>query len=348
MPHTEPELLSQAVAFDRKLQNQLRKGPAGEFLKPVQLARSLELLSDHEEYCTRLLTSGATNELLVDPNSITRAYGLPDMWDKSKATVEAELTRWGKDTVHPPIPEPLAETVSLDETRGLINLMWHEVLKVEDSLTARVYMTGAKDMYHLFWAPGAERLDYATPDSYNRATQFSFDLPHNVAHLAHLTALGGEQGALRYNDSMAQRAYFESVAVLSEYVLTDALAGDPKIGEGMARILNLDPRAMSASELTEWMIQDRVFEFKLRATRLYADLLMVEGSSFEDATHEISEKLGIPLSQAEAETIKYLPWTGLGAVYTHGYRKLLESGMNTVPSAVRSSDGGSVQSWSQV
>lgn len=333
VPHTEPELLIQAIAFDQKLVRQLHEGPAKELLDNTQLQESLRLLEGHESYCARILEASGKTELLADPDAIARAYGLPDMWTKAKEDIASELAVWGKETTHPPIPSPLTERVSLDETRELIDLVWSEVLKVEDTLTAKIYMTGAKDMYHLFWAPTSEKLDYATPVAYDRATQLSFDIPHNVAHLAHLTALGPQQGAVRYNDNMSQRAYFESVAVLSEYAMVDALSKDGRIGENIANLMNIDPSVMSADDLTNWIVQDRQFEFKLRAARLYADMLMIEGVGFDDAVSEISSKLGIPREQAMAETNKYLPWTGLGAVYTHGYRKLLSEGIDNVPAA---------------
>lgn len=347
VPHTQPELLEQAVAFDRKLQGQLRAGPASELLARPQVEKSLQILTTHEEYCLKVLEGGGTRELLVEPTAVAQAYGLPDMWDKAKETVEAELERYGKMTQHPAVPPQLAERVGLEETQKLVGFMWQQVLGVKDSLTANIYMTGLQSQYHLFWTPAAKNLDYTTPATYDRATQLSFDVPHNVAHLAHLTALDSNEGAHRYDDSMGQRAYFEAVAVLSERVITDALEKDPKIGEGLAELFRLDHKTLSAEQLTEWMIQDRKFEFKLRAARLYADMLIIEGATFEDTIHEVAGKLGITPAQAEAETKKYLPWTGLGAVYTLGYRRMLETGTTSVPNAIRTAEGQPIRSWAE-
>jgi len=346
VPHTSPELLMATLQFDERLIHQLRNGSAGEVLRSSQVEKGLRLLSDHQIACRKYLEGAAKSEMLIDSASIAQAYQLPNMWVEATLSIEDELQRWGKETTHPDIPVSLKQNVSADETRELITYVRNEVLGVKSNLMTSIYTTGRAEMYHLFWTPTAEGLDYTTPGSYDRATQLSFDIPHNVAHLTHLDKMEQAKGVFRYTDTMAERAFFESVAVLSERIITNLVIDEPKIAQGLAEILKIEEQGMSPEELRDWIIQDRSYEFKLRTARLYADFLIINGATFEEAAHEISDTLGLPFDQVSREAQKYLPWTGLGAVYTQGYRHLLESGVETITAAIHPSQDV-VTTWNE-
>lgn len=344
VPHTDRELLRQAHAFDQKLIDQMEHGPSADHLGTLRVKHAKRLLRRHATFCDLEGSSNSPQTMLAEPQAIADAYGLPDLWNEPLTIVNGEIARYGQETQHPEVPKALQEKVSLAETKSLLSFMWSAIIKPPETPQVDVYMTDKPQDYHVFWAPTADRLDYATPNTYDRATQLSFDLPHNAMHLAHLALLREEQGVARYDDSMAQRAYFEAMTVFSEYKTMELASNTPEFGVQLSKVFNIDT-AMSPEELGAWVVADRQYEFKLRAVRLHADALMIQGLSFEDAVPLISQKFNIPLEHARAETAKYLPWTGLGGVYTHGYRKLLEEGHSTVQEALHDTDGTVKQTW---
>lgn len=333
VPHTDPELLRQTLAFDTKLITQLTVGPASERIDAALQQHALRQLTRHHNQCKDLQGTSLNNRLLVEPQEIADAYGLPDLWNDPQSVVNQEIKKYGKDTQHPDIPSPLLEQVTLGETQDLLHFMWDAVIQPRSRPHVTVRMTDKPSDYHVFWAPTAGAIDYATPTTYNRATQLSFDMPHNATHLAHLDILRQDLGAHRYDDSMQQRAYFEALTVFSEYITMRAAEDDPTFGQELAKVFKIPADQLSTESLAKWIADDRRYEFKLRAVRLMADSLMVQGYTFDDAVSNISEHFGIPETHARAETAKYLPWTGLGGVYTHGYRKLLALGKSTVQEA---------------
>ncbi len=79
-----------------------------------------------------------------------------------------------------------------------------------------------------------------------------------------------------------------------------------------------------------WIIGERIFQFKYRNCRLLADWLCVQGLPFNDIVETASKILDLPIDLVRSEVSKYYPWTGLGATYTLGYRKFLRLGINDV------------------
>jgi len=214
------------------------------------------------------------------------------------------------------------------ETRRLINVIKKTILAIDIPLFATIYLTQKPEDYHLFWSLTDEGSDYATPTEYGLDTQLSFDLPHNVSHLVHLSLLR-EQGVYGYIDDMATRAFFEAIAVFSEMEIAQKLDTDPVAVSAISTALNSN-RDISETSLKEWIVADRSFEFRLRASRLLADLLAIEGAPLPEIIDIVSTTVQIPKHVAEAEVTKYLPWTGLGAIYTLGYRRLEQAGVTSV------------------
>lgn len=345
VPHTNTELLEEAIAFDDKLFFQVRKGRAGLFLSSTLLKEMDAIITNHRDDCLELQSQATTNSMLVEPQTIADAYGLPNIWSDAEAIITDEAKKWEQFQSHPEIPKDLTKRVTDRETQDLMELMWRHVIGVIDYPYVKTYLTEYPDLYHVYWAPLAETLDYATPESYDRATQLSFDLPHNATHLAHLDAIDPNLGVFRYDDSMAQRAYFEAAAVLSELHTIRQLQNSATFRNELYEIL--DPEELDSDELANWLVRDRGYEFKLRAARYAADMLMIEGHDFRDTTHEIANIFNIPLDDAVKETRKYIAWTGLGAIYTHGYRKLSELNETNVHAALVNADGEAITSWQQ-
>lgn len=345
VPHTNAVLLTEAATFDEKLHFQLASGRVNSLLPKKLLDLTMGIVEGHRENCIRLSEKSPQAEMLVDPSAIADAYGLSDLWTNAEATMREETMEWAPFGDHPQVPDDLKQSVDLEETKQLMRLMWRHVIRAPRTPEVNTYLTDDTGQYHVFWAPMADSLDYATPSNYDRATQLSFDLPHNATHLAHLDALQSGDGVFRYNDNMAQRAYFEAATVFSEYRTVQEAAGNKDFIHEMHDILK--PTHLSPDELADWVVQDRGYEFKLRAARYAADVLMINGASFQDTTHEIADVLDIPLSDAEKETKKYLAWTGLGAVYSFGYRKLRDMGTENVADIFTDNQGRAVSSWTQ-
>lgn len=343
VPHNNPSLLDEALSFNNKLLSQVESGPASGLL-PVNIRNEvIARLLAHTAVCEELKIKSSIWQRFVEPTDIAIAYGLPNLWKDSSQVILEEVSRWGYQMQHPAVPEVLRRKVALDETRQLMSLMWRKVIGVTTEPKVNTYLTKDTQNYHVYWSPTAETLDYATPVTYDRATQLSFDLPHNATHLVHLDTLNSSDGAARYNDNMAQRAYFEAVTVFSE-AQTIKVASNVEFKDELASIFGLDDEIMP-DNLSEWVIADRKYEFKLRAARYAADVLMLEGASLEECVDEIYQTFGVSRKDAAQETKKYLPWTGLGAVYTAGYRQLESLGINTVMSAIKTPQGKVIDSW---
>jgi hypothetical protein len=344
-PHSDPEMLQLAKVFDKRLENQITDGPAKNHLSKSLSRKALQLISDHAATCANMISPGL-NEILAPRDSIAEGYGMPDMWEEAPRAVAFEKRYWGTIIQHPPVDQSMAKRVNLAETRDLIKFMWQDLLQEPTEPIVNSYLTSTHDNYHLFWSPTTTGLDYATPIHYDRATQLSFDLPHNVAHLIHLNKLMGEgEDTPVYDDSMPKRAYFEAVAVLSEFIMAKKVEEDPEIVQSLTDIFSFHGFEMTQDQLKEWLLQDRAFEFKLRCVRLYADYLMLDGCDFQETVEIIHKEMQIDRATVMAEVRKYMPWTGLGAVYTLGYRKLLNENTSSISKAVCGQDGKTQTAW---
>lgn len=325
VPHTEKHLVQQALKFVDKLRHMLSTPEVGRALEPAQKKKISELLASFEKAVQGM--GQAQHRNLISPAEIEEMFQFYGIWETGATELESDLSRW-TEMQHPIVPDALQQPVDVLETRRLIEVIKRTILATDIPLFAAVYLTQKPEDYHLFWSLTQEGSDYVTPEGYGLDTQLSFDLPHNVAHLIHLSLLR-EHGVYGYIDDMATRAFFEAVAVFSEMEIINKLDTDPGAIAAISAALNQD-RNISENKLKAWMIADRSFEFRLRASRLLADLLAIEGASLPEIVDVVSRTVQIPRETAEAEVRKYLPWTGLGAIYTLGYRRLEQAGITSV------------------
>lgn len=344
VPHTNPYLLDEAAKFDERLIKQAKDGAASNYISSSQKKAIDEIVGGHHEFCCEAISGNASWEMLSNPQAIADSYGLPELFVNPQNEVDVEINRWGSDTQHPEVVLPLRSKVSAKETSQLMDFIWNKVIDIKPSQHIEIYLSNRPEDYHVYWAPTAKGLDYATPSDYDRATQLSFDVPHNSAHLAHLDALGELSGAHRYDDNMPDRAYFEAVAVLSEYVCANMAEYDEDFGKDLSEVYGLDPNEW-ASKIGSWVVQDRAYEFKLRAVRYASDVMMIQGAPLDEVSVELSKMFHIPKEHAKKEALKYLPWTGLGATYTHGYRKLMKHGISRIRDAIYERDGKVKTNW---
>ena len=329
-----PEAIDETIIFDNKLLKQIHTGPFSLLSESSSMYRLNKIITDHKESCSKMKDPKAKHQLFLDPLQIESSLGLDGMWNETEAIVTDEILKYGIDTQHPKTPIYLDKLTNLDITNDLIEFSKEKILHYSGNLSVDSYITENPEYNHLYWSAKSYRLDYATPRNYNIATQLSFDMPHNVAHLIHLEKLPLKKDINRYTDGLRERAYFEAVAVLSEYIIMQLATEYSDVFMDMTKIFGIELNEKSAIELTNWIYEDRRYEFKLRAARLLADKLHAEGANFIEIINEVSKRIGINKTEALAETKKYLPWIGLGAAYTFGYRKLLSNGIDDINQAI--------------
>lgn len=326
VPRSDPSLALELVKFVDKIEGMLHSSAISECMSDT---RNRKLLGLMQKFRSQLESLSTTNqsENLVSKEEIEQMFEFQRMWEDGEGVVRDEISTWSEKN-HPDVPEALISPVEAEETERLIEVMKNVVLGYDLPLFVRTALISNPEHYHLFWSLTMEGSDYVTPATYGLDTQFSFDIPHNVAHLAHLSRMK-ERGVQGYIDDMATRAFFESVAVFSEYQIVDRLSKDSSVALAIRTALS-EKRDITPSDLSEWIIKDRSYEFNLRNARLLADLLAVEGVPLTDIVHTVSGTLNIPLGDAYKEVTKYFPWTGLGAIYTLGYKRLQKSGVESV------------------
>lgn len=326
VPRLDSMLATELVKFVDKMESMLHSATISERMSEARNKRIQELLLGFRSELN-LMSTTEESENLVSAQEIENMLGFQKMWENAEAVVSQEASRWSEKN-HPDIPGALASEIEIEETEKLIEVMKNVVLGYDMPLFARVALINNPKDYHLFWSVTMEGSDYVTPAGYGLDTQLSFDLPHNVAHLAHLSRIK-DRGVQGYIDDMATRAFFESVAVFSEYQIVERLSQDSTVSLAIRNALS-QKRNITPENLSDWITKDRSYEFNLRNARLLADVLAVEGVPFEEIVHIVSDTLKIPFDDTYKQVTKYFPWTGLGAIYTMGHRRLLESGMTSV------------------
>lgn len=326
IPRADASAAQELTKFVSKVERMLVSEAISEKMSPARNKRLQEILQNFQSELGAMSSSESIDNL-VSKDEIEQMFELQRMWDRGENTVKNEIARWSEKN-HPDVPEALSSPVEIEETERLIEVMKTVVLGYNMPLFARTALIENPSNYNLFWSLTMEGSEYVTPSSYSLDTQLSFDLPHTVAHLAHLSRIK-ERGVQGYIDDMATRAFFESVAVFSEYQIVERLSEDSSVALAIRAALS-EKRSISPDELSDWIAKDRSYEFNLRNARLLADLLAVEGAPLEEIIHTVSETLGTPLEDTYKEVTKYFPWTGLGAIYTLGYTGLQEAGVKSV------------------
>lgn len=326
LPRSDASAAKELYKFVGKVEGMLASSAISERMSVGRNKRLQEILRDFSGQLELIATTEEI-EHHVTKEQIQQMLGLQNMWEQGETAVRNEISRWSEKS-HPAVHEALVSPVEIAETERLIEVMKTVVLGYNMPLFARVALIDNPNDYNLFWSLTMEGSEYVTPASYSLDTHLSYDLPHTVAHLVHLSRIK-ERGVQGYIDDMATRAFFESVAVFSEYQIVERLSQDSSVSAAIRAALS-EKRAITASELGDWITKDRSYEFNMRNARLLADLLAVEGAPLKDIVHIVSETLGTPFDDTYKEVTKYFPWTGLGAIYTLGYRNLQDSGVNSV------------------
>lgn len=315
--HNDPVLVQKSLSFLDRITRLGESDGVRAVFSDRERERIRKIIDRIRLRCRNILQGADKKEFFVTGEEIETSFGLTIFSDIELAQAKDELDRWS-ETKHPAIPPDLRSKVNAEQTAKLIEYFKAEVFGVEPAFPIDVYTGGDPRNHHLFWSLKSDTVDYFTPESYDLATQLSFDIPHNVAHLAHLEAIR-KKGATGFIDLMEERAFFEGVAVLAESLMIDVVKDD-KQAQTIQRII-VPSGTLTPEALAEWIIQDRSYEFRLRAVRLLGDALTIKGGTFPEVADQVSRVVHLPHDEARAEIAKYYEFTGLGAVYTLGYRK---------------------------
>lgn len=345
VPHTDPELLKAAAGFAEKTLQLLRIAESHDRIAP-NVATKTRVAIQRFRVSLRLLENG-TVKWLCDPEDIDKMFGIAISTREARTTMTEETSKLVHALPSRTVPPGIQTPVGEGEVKRLFQTVRKELFSVA-AIDPALYMEEQPERHYLFWTPTAEGQECAVPDSYSLADHFRFHCPHNDAHLSHLHDLSSH-GVSAYTDFMDERAFFEAIAVHSEWQILESMQQN---GDGLVESLydGLEPERrsyLSPKELRRWMIEMRSYECRLRAARLVADVLTIQDRlPFEEMVQRSMTVTGLSHEDAEAEARKYYFLPGLGAVYTLGYRKMLDHGISNSIAGFRN-NGATIRTWHQ-
>ncbi|QQS59559.1 hypothetical protein IPN35_01580 [Candidatus Peregrinibacteria bacterium] len=332
--NTDESSFKQATAFSERIRRQLEG--LQDYPKEV-VVRLRECLDQFDAQARKehLDRDGLT----LDKEQVVHLLDIPEILDTSLLNEIVHNESQWTEQHHPDVLSQLRNRIDATQTRELIQACVQSLFRENIDVSADIYTQDTVDRYYLYWSTNGNGLDYATPSQYELATQLSFDIPHNAAHLLHLS-FAGEHSVEQYIDRMKERTYTEAIAVLSEHQMYEQAAEQGEVIRSFSEILSIP-----IDQLSEWIKQDRSYEFRLRLARLLSDINTFNGKSFIENVAAIEEKLYISQKDATAEAQKYYAWTGLGAAYTLGYNRLLSHGIQNARDAMALQSGELLFSW---
>lgn len=341
VPYTDPVLIDKAIQDTNSLINITLDLGDSKSISSSSFSDVKRALQEYRHNLQRIKNDG---KLLLSPNDIETTFGFRDIFENYESTLTTQLEFSRNHIRHPETPIYLGAKVKIDQTSQMVNVISR--LLFDDEID-EVFHTSNQDTFghHLFWTTSKNRVNYFTPSSYELSTQFSFDLPHNVAHLYHLNN-HTELSVRTYIDGMEERAYYESVAVASEHIFISQLE-DQEVASSIGEICSIQ----DIETFRQWLIDDRIYESRLRLCRLIADVLVLEETPFIDIVNHIAIVTSLPEDVVRNEVYKYFPQTGLGAIYVTGaltlLRKLKENNLEFKSAIISPSMNNPIIGWEQ-
>jgi hypothetical protein len=341
VPHLSPELILGVRSFLQRTIIPILESTG----EKIDLHKRQRVKGVIREYLSQLdaLKSSENKGWLCDKDDVSAMFGIPISGATNWDLIEAENEEW-KSWKSPKNNPALNELVSIDELENI-----HQV--VSDKLLATrtgkpVFYSDRADRHHLFWTPIVGGQECVIPDSYSLADFLRFHCPHNDAHLAHLNAINA-RGVEAYSDHMDERAFTEAIAVHAEWQMFEAAKNDSFVYNLYSQLGTDRQRRISKAEFQNWLLDCRGYEFRLRLIRLLGDTLTFSGRADVDHVVEQASRItGVNREDSEAEVKKYYHFPGLGAVYTLGYKKLLEDGLRNTQNTF-TNNGQIVSTWHQ-
>jgi len=321
VPHTAPELINGIRLF----LHQTILPILNEVKDRVSTEHQLRIENVIADYCKKLdqLPKPSNGEWLCDQSEIEAMFELEMTEGKSWETIESDNKKW-KKWMQPQSHDALNEIVSIEEVRSLFAVVREKLLCVAE-FNPILYSDKGQG-HHLFWSPTKKGEECIIPNDYSLADYLRFHCPHNDAHLAHLNA-NAEKSIISYSDYMDERAFSEAVSVHAEWQMFESAQVDDFSYHLYSQLHPGRQKGISKDEFQDWIVNCRGYEFRLRLVRLLGDTLtFFKQHTFNEAVNEAVKITGVQKEDVKAEIGKYYHFPGLGAVYTLGYNKLLESG----------------------
>lgn len=344
VPHTDKELLKAAEGFASKVLVLLHTAEqSGRVLADMAVDTRLAV----GQFVHSLQQLTGKNEWLIPSTEIDSMFGIKVSDAQARSVMAQELDDLRSAEVPVTTPIGLQTPISHEEANAIFHTMRGSLFGA-DTIDPLIYIEPKPEKHYLFWTPMGSTQECAVPDVYSVADHFKFHSPHNDAHLSHLHALR-DNGTASYMDYMDERAYFEAIAVHSEWQIRHALKSDDgSLKYELHHSLDAKRReSMSADEFASWMIDMRTYECRLRAARLVADVLTIdEQLPFKEMLEKSIALTGLSRRDMEDEARKYYFLPGLGAVYTLGYQKLLKAGIQNPMDAIHQK-GSITRTWNQ-
>lgn len=206
VPHCDPHLLAKTQAQVQRLLHLSTSATIGGSFNQNLIK---DLKTHLEGILQRISKIKGSDRSIVKPDELTLLFGIRNMWQMASLILKEEFS---DEIKRPVIPSGLGRCVDVETTIHLINCAIRQGFAMDQPDGLAVFLDYEFDSQHLFWRTVSDGIRYTTPANYDLATQFTFDIPHNAAHIAHLSA-HPQIDIETYIDDMAHRSYFEAVAV---------------------------------------------------------------------------------------------------------------------------------------
>ena len=276
-----------------------------------------KLLEQLNWYLTRLMFNKySLAEITKD--KISAIFWFEGLFDSAQQKLKLEL--WKRDALVHPDKSKLFNQISMNEVQRITNFAVTQLFNV-DIFPINFYKDNDFWKHIIYWNKTQKWVNYVIPPL-TIEQYLSFDLPHNTTHLLHLYNLWG--GVESYVDELEERCFFEALAVLSEHLAVTSLSKNKELSHDLFWCLNKEnQKKISKDEFQNFIVNDRKFEFRLRAVRLIADILLVNGYSYHNIVQEVMDIVWVNQTCAENEIKKYIAQPWLWAIYILWYNKML-------------------------
>lgn len=134
--------------------------------------------------------------------------------------------------------------------------------------------------------------------------------------------------------------------IASEHIFISQLE-DQEVASSIGEICSIQ----DIEKFRQWLIDDRIYESRLRLCRFIADVLALEETPFMDIVNHIKSITSLPEDIVRDEVYKYFPQTGLGAIYVTGaltlLKKLKENNLKLKSAIIAPSRNNPIIRWEQ-
>lgn len=259
--------------------------------------------------------------LLENKSILEKSFWIDWIFDSVESFTSTELEKY-PETIHP-INEVLdSSIISIEQIKEISNYSIKEILWCSP-VDINFRKLWNWEIHNLLWNSTLNNINYYIPEM-TISQYLSFDIPHNIVHLLHLYKIWN--WVWSYFDSMTNRSFWESLAVLSEKTIFDLLVSNSKVSDDIYITFNNSIKSgISKEEFNDWMIKDRSFEFRLRCVRLLWDYFLLRGKSLEEASSIVCNITKINYKQVKNEILKYISELWLWAIYTVWYNRLIDN-----------------------